>query len=127
VRGRGDLVLPPGDDGPGARALVRPEGADLFGYGAREAVVRALRGDPADQAPFGAPVPAAELAATVRDVLGIEAAPGPDGLELVLPPGRVSALAALAFAHGWEVDPAPAAGPDRTDQPVVVGLRPGTP
>ena len=40
VRGRGDLVLPAGDDGPGAAALVRVEGEDLFGYGAREAVVR---------------------------------------------------------------------------------------
>ncbi len=37
------------------RALVRADGADLFGYGAREAVVRALRGDPADRLPFGAP------------------------------------------------------------------------
>ena len=44
VRGRADLVLPPGDDGPGAAALVRPEGGDLFGYGAREAVVRARPG-----------------------------------------------------------------------------------
>ena len=55
VRGRADLVLPPGVDGPGAAALVRVEGEDLFGYGAREAVVRALAGAPADQAPFGAP------------------------------------------------------------------------
>ena len=39
VRGRADLVLPPGDDGPGAAALVRPDGADMFGYGAREAVL----------------------------------------------------------------------------------------
>ena len=38
-RGRADLVLPRGEDGPGAAALVRPEGHDLFGYGAREAVM----------------------------------------------------------------------------------------
>ena len=50
VRGRADLVLPAGDDGPGAAALVRPEGADLFGYGAREAVLRAARGEPGDAA-----------------------------------------------------------------------------
>ena len=62
VRGRADLVLPAGDDGPGAAALVRPEGADLFGYGAREAVLRALVGDPTDATPFGAPSAAAELA-----------------------------------------------------------------
>ncbi|HWU20421.1 MAG TPA: coenzyme F420-0:L-glutamate ligase, partial [Nocardioides sp.] len=39
VRGRADLVLPPGDDGPGAVALIRADGGDLFGYGAREAVL----------------------------------------------------------------------------------------
>ena len=66
VRGRADLVLPPGEDGPGAAALVRVEGEDLFGYGAREAVVRALAGDPADLVPFGAPASAEEMAAAVR-------------------------------------------------------------
>ena len=71
VRGRADLVLPPGEDGPGAAALVRVEGEDLFGYGAREAVVRALAGDPADRAPFGAPAGAEEMAAAVARVLGV--------------------------------------------------------
>ena len=33
VRGRSDLVLPPGDPGPGAGSLIRAEGGDLFGYG----------------------------------------------------------------------------------------------
>ena len=61
VRGRADLVLPPGEDGPGAGSLIRPEGADLFGYGAREAVVRALAGADEDRAPFGEPVELAEL------------------------------------------------------------------
>ena len=65
VRGRADLVLPAGEHGPGAAALVRADGADLFGYGAREAVVRALRGDAADQRPFGAPAAPAELAAAI--------------------------------------------------------------
>ena len=65
VRGRADLVLPPGEDGPGAAVLVRVEGEDLFGYGAREAVVRALAGEPADRAPFGAPAAAEEMAAAV--------------------------------------------------------------
>lgn len=104
VRGRPDLVLPPGDDGPGAAALVRPEGADLFGYGAREAVLRALVGDPADAAPFGAPAAAAELAAALT-VLGC--VPHVEGDSLVhddeLPHDVVRTL---AFAHGWVVDPA---------------------
>jgi coenzyme F420-0:L-glutamate ligase/coenzyme F420-1:gamma-L-glutamate ligase len=42
VRGLGDLVLPPGVDGAGARLLLRSEAEDLFGYGAREAVVSAV-------------------------------------------------------------------------------------
>ena len=74
LRGRADLVLPAGEDGPGARALVRAEGADMFGYGAREAVVRALRGDHGDRAPFGAPAPAAELAAALATCSGATAA-----------------------------------------------------
>jgi len=61
VRGLDHLVLPRGEHGPGARVLVRPEEHDMFGYGAREAVLHALtrtgvRG-------FGAPATAAEVAA----------------------------------------------------------------
>ena len=75
VRGRADLVLPPGEDGPGAAVLVRVEGEDLFGYGAREAVVRALAGEPADRLPFGAPASADEMAAALARVLGVVAEP----------------------------------------------------
>jgi coenzyme F420-0:L-glutamate ligase/coenzyme F420-1:gamma-L-glutamate ligase len=128
VRGRADLVLPAGEDGPGARALVRAEGADLFGYGAREAVVRAVLADPADQAPFGAPVPAEELAAVLRLVPGTEvvvevAVEGDVEGEVVdVRGGRPDAVAALAFAHGWRVEsPASAAG-----SAVLARLRPAT-
>lgn len=104
VRGRADLVLPVGEDGPGAGALVRAEGADLFGYGAREAVIRALTGDPADRPPFGAPAAPGELAAAVADALGLVAsAADPDALTVTVPPDLARSLAALAFAHGWEV------------------------
>jgi coenzyme F420-0:L-glutamate ligase / coenzyme F420-1:gamma-L-glutamate ligase len=89
LRGRSDLVLPPGEDGPGAAALVRAEGGDLFGWGAREAVVRALLGDPADQAPFGSPVPAADLGAALATL--------PDETDR-------TAVAAVCFAHGWRLD-----------------------
>jgi coenzyme F420-0:L-glutamate ligase/coenzyme F420-1:gamma-L-glutamate ligase len=41
VRGLGGLVLPRGTHGPGAAALVREPESDLFGLGAREAVVAA--------------------------------------------------------------------------------------
>lgn len=43
VRGMPAAVLAPGSDGPGARALLRDGGSDLFGLGAREAAVAAAR------------------------------------------------------------------------------------
>lgn len=89
VRGRPDLVLPIGDDGPGAVALVRPEGGDLFGYGAREAVVRALAGAEEDRPPFGTPASAAELADALARL--------PDGADR-------TAVAAVCFAHGWTAE-----------------------
>lgn len=122
VRGRADLVLPAGEHGPGASSLVRAEGGDLFGYGAREAVVRALRGDPGDRAPFGAPADPAELAAAITDVLGlVPSASHRDGgsLTVTFPRGLARALAALAFAHGWELL--------ETDSPSDARLRPARP
>ncbi|MCW2796373.1 coenzyme F420-0:L-glutamate ligase [Nocardioides sp.] len=120
VRGRADLVLAAGEDGPGARSLVRAEGGDLFGYGAREAVVRALLGDPADRAPFGSPAPAAELLEVLRTVTRAEARQ--DGGAIVVTSARPEALAALAFAHGWAVGPG-----ESTDSAVEVRLHPATP
>ena len=89
VRGRADLVLPPGEDGPGAASLVRPEGGDLFGWGAREAVVRALVGDASDREPFGSTAPVEELSAALDRL--------PDGADR-------TALAAVCFAHGWRLE-----------------------
>lgn len=99
VRGRADLVLPPGEDGPGAAALVRAEGADLFGYGAREAVLRAVGGQPADRAPFGAPVAADELVAALSRA-GIAGRLDAAG-QVVVPGERRAAVDIVAFAHGW--------------------------
>ena len=102
VRGRADLVLPADDDGPGAAALVRGDGADLFGYGAREAVLRAVTGG--DPRVYGSPVSAEELVAVVRDALDVTLTIEPDGTVTGgLPPdGAADALVAvLAFAHGW--------------------------
>ncbi len=103
VRGRADLVLPPGEDGPGARALIRAEGGDLFGYGAREAVLRAVGGAEADRRPFGAAAPAGELVAVLRSAM-----PHLDsesrGDEVVVPrpsEGDLALARVLAFAHGW--------------------------
>lgn len=102
VRGRADLVLPPGQDGPGATALVRPDDEDLFGLGAREAVVRALGGDPADRSSYGAPAAADELVEALGRVVGDRAAAiGADGEVRVT--GDAVTVRVLAFAHGWEV------------------------
>jgi coenzyme F420-0:L-glutamate ligase/coenzyme F420-1:gamma-L-glutamate ligase len=106
VRGRADLVLPPGEHGPGSTVLVRAEGEDLFGYGAREAVVRALTGDPADRAPFGAPAATDEVVDAVTRVLGVP--PTVDGARLTCPSD--ARLKALAFALGWVVQE----GPEKT-------------
>ncbi len=99
VRGRADLVLPAGEDGPGATTLVRADGADLFGYGAREAVLRAVGGQPADRAPFGAPVGADELVAALSraGIAGHLHAAG----DVVVPGDRRAAVDIVAFAHGW--------------------------
>lgn len=101
VRGRPDLVLPPGEDGPGAVALIRPEGADLFGYGAREAVVRAVGGRAEDRAPFGTAVESEDLVEALGRA-GIEARTAPDG-GVRCAPDRRAAVDIVAFAHGWTV------------------------
>jgi coenzyme F420-0:L-glutamate ligase/coenzyme F420-1:gamma-L-glutamate ligase len=102
-------VLPRGEDGPGAVALIRVEGEDLFGYGAREAVVRALAGQPADLVPFGAPASAEEMAAAVTRVLGAAPEPVDRGLAVAADPR----LAPLAFAHGWQVEEGSEEGPEK--------------
>jgi len=119
VRGRDDLVLAPDDDGTGAGALIRGEGMDFFGFGAREAVLRALAGAPGDQRVFGSPVSQAELLAALA-TLGIPATPTAD--TDAVPTDAVptdadavvadtdavvadadSRLPALAFALGWRL------------------------
>lgn len=102
VRGREDLVLPAGEDGPGAAALVRPDGADMFGYGSREAVLAALVGDESSRAPFGAPAGHDEVAAAVVS-LGIELVESAPDAVVAAPDGPAAAarIEALAHAHGW--------------------------
>jgi coenzyme F420-0:L-glutamate ligase/coenzyme F420-1:gamma-L-glutamate ligase len=124
VRGRADLVLPSGEDGPGATALIRAEGSDFFGYGAREAVLRALVGADDDRAPFGAPASADELAAAVARVSGLQAVPENGGLRVAgADAGVLARLAALAFAFGWTLDAASGDVDDAAD----AQLRPVTP
>lgn len=120
VRGRADLLLPPDDDGPGAAALIRPEAGDLFGFGAREAVVRALLGRDADRVGFGAPASADELAGAIHLVTGLDARRADS--ELVVPAPPDIRLALLAYAHGWSFDHDP--DPDRATE---TRIRPRTP
>ena len=112
VRGLSALVLAPYDHGPGAAALVRDEGSDMFGLGAREAVMQALSGD--DTRGFGAPASAATLVAALESLTGDEAgvavlAAGDEvSIDLdVRDPrsrGRLEArFEAAAQAHGWSV------------------------
>lgn len=123
VRGRSDLVL--GDDpGPGAAALIRPPGRDMFGFGAREAVVAVLAaGIETDELRdgFGAPSSPGDLAAALTTVLGVpvlldESPAGPVGTSRDDSPARVvvhladtahhvTALDALARAFGWWWEP----------------------
>ncbi|HET9842579.1 MAG TPA: coenzyme F420-0:L-glutamate ligase [Nocardioides sp.] len=120
VRGRADLVLPPGDDGPGAAGLLRPQDADLFGLGSREAVVTALRGSSGDRSVFGAPADPEELAGLLTGLLtGAEVSGAPGAVQITAVEGRARWVAEVAaYAHGWEV---------ATDAGSRVRLRPATP
>ena len=105
VRGRDDLVLPPGEDGPGAAALVRPEGEDLFGLGAREAVLVALAGTEDSPPAFGGAVEPAELYDVLALLLAAEAGVrlDDDGSLLVTSeePRAIWVAEVAAYAHGW--------------------------
>lgn len=88
IRGRGDLVLPVGEDGDGASSLVRPDAEDMFGLGAREAVVHAVVGDPAAQGAFGGRASVEDVRAALAQV----------------PHAAPEAVAAIVYAHGWTVE-----------------------
>lgn len=130
IRGRSDLVLPPGDHGPGAAALIRGEAGDLFGYGAREAVVRVLAGS--GGAVFATPAAREDLATALAAVLAGGVAgrlldPAGDDVELRVQAEdgeAVHAVRLLATAFGWTTD---AGDRDDTTGPGEVRLRPVTP
>jgi len=97
IRGLGDLVLPRGSHGPGAATLVRDEAHDLFGYGAREAVMHALLRD--EIRGFGAPASADVLVASLA-ALGAEARVEHGDVVVAQTDMR---LTAAAYAHAWEL------------------------
>lgn len=112
VRGLAPLVLPAGRHGPGAAALRRDEAHDMFGLGAREAVVHALARQ--EVRGFGAPAPATDLATALADLLpgarvSLAGDTGADGVRVSLPGtadertrGAWEERArTVAFGHGW--------------------------
>jgi coenzyme F420-0:L-glutamate ligase/coenzyme F420-1:gamma-L-glutamate ligase len=102
VTGLAHLVLPPGAHGPGARALVREEEADLFGLGAREAVLAAVRradpGPGGDVRGFGSPAGADEVSAILAGLPGGSGAVASEDGAL-----RVRVAAADPFGRGMQV------------------------
>ena len=119
VRGRADLVLAADDDGPGAAALLRPEGADLFGLGSREAVLTALRGGRAERPVFGVPVDAVELAGLLAGLTGTAVTHEAAALVVTSDDARTRWVTVVAaYAHGWEPD---------GDEPSRIRLRVATP
>lgn len=129
------LVLQPGSHGPGARVLVRDESEDMFGLGAREAVLSALHAE--DPRGFGAPCSALELVAQLSALAGEGALriEGPEARAEVTTrlvgsqreQGATGAtLRAAAFALGWvtlEDTDGPDDGPD--DGPVFLRFSSG--
>jgi coenzyme F420-0:L-glutamate ligase/coenzyme F420-1:gamma-L-glutamate ligase len=101
VRGLADRVLPPGEHGPGARAVIRPRELDLFALGARDAVVAAVAGE--DRAVFGPAAPAEDLCAALARC-GIGARPEQQRV-VVTTNGDADRMrvALLARVHGWSV------------------------
>jgi coenzyme F420-0:L-glutamate ligase/coenzyme F420-1:gamma-L-glutamate ligase len=102
VRGLADRVLPIGEHGPGASALVREAGTDMFGLGSREAVVAALSGH--DRIAFGAPALPDDLVRALDECGLVARATAPDRVE-VTASADDPVVVALAFAHSWAVDP----------------------
>ncbi|QLQ11303.1 MAG: coenzyme F420-0:L-glutamate ligase [Nocardioidaceae bacterium] len=107
IRGLSQHVLQPGENGPGATTLIRDERSDLFGLGAREAVMAALLRT--DSRGFGAPAPAETVVSALAS-LGLDARIDPSdsaGSATDFTAGG-SILATddertlvVAYAHGW--------------------------
>lgn len=105
------VVLPAGEDGPGAVALQRPIDQDMFALGAREAVLAALSGpNPA----FGAPTPPETLLDALAD-LDLPATLSGDEVRLTDPTDRQVLRATLAaHAHGWSASARGRFSPQKT-------------
>ena len=134
LRGLAPWVLAPGEHGPGARALVRDEATDMFGLGAREAVLHAAAGDPAYLRGFGGPAAAGDLTEALTGLLAgageVRRSAGTVQVHLAVADPRAlgrleSRLVAVAFAHGWtQASVSADTGPS---EPTLLSFHPGTP
>ncbi len=134
VRGMSGLVLAPGRHGPGAAALVREESQDMFGLGAREAVLSALHAD--DPRGFGSPCTALEVVVQLSALAGAETVVRVTGDSVTArlggterQQGAVDALLrTAAFALGWRPDDAVPPGPATPGgEQALLRFRPVTP
>jgi coenzyme F420-0:L-glutamate ligase/coenzyme F420-1:gamma-L-glutamate ligase len=105
ARGLAERVLPPGDHGPGARALIRPRAEDMFALGAREAVVAAVRGGDPDC--FGSAAQPDEVLRALESC-GLTASVEGASVSVALPAEQlrdqvvaVERVRLVAHAHGW--------------------------
>lgn len=126
ISGRADLVLTPDDHGTGAGMLIREDGGDMFGYGSREAVLRALTHTGAGA--FGSAAPSADLADALAEVLGSSSLVESTGDTIVvtathLDPAEAVAIRVLAFAFGWTLERRGGGGPAE----VTMSLQPACP
>lgn len=104
VRGLADRVLPVGEHGPGARALVRPHESDMFALGTREAVVAAAVGDTAW---FG-PAAGVDEVLEALDRIGVTWSREGDQADRIVVETPAEALAErcaiVVRAHGWRAE-----------------------
>ncbi len=101
VRGLAERVLPAGEHGRGARAMVRPREADMFSLGAREAVLAALAGD---GSAFGTPAAPVEVVDALSRI-GVGAVVAGDTLHVSpADPAQSLRIELVALAHGWVAD-----------------------
>jgi coenzyme F420-0:L-glutamate ligase/coenzyme F420-1:gamma-L-glutamate ligase len=109
VRGLAGRVLPAGEHGPGARALLRPRAEDMFALGAREAVLAAVRGRDPDC--FGTPATTEEVHRAMESC-GLAAEVDGVSVRVRLPRSdersvtrdqvvAVERVRLVAHAHGW--------------------------
>jgi coenzyme F420-0:L-glutamate ligase/coenzyme F420-1:gamma-L-glutamate ligase len=115
LRGADDVVLPAGEDGPGAAALVRDAESDLFSLGTREAAWAAItdRRPPAGARELDPELAQRVVAAAVgQDAVGQDAVVvgvGADALTVSAPDALLAGavaerIAVLLHAEGYGVE-----------------------